>query len=185
MLKPRDGRNPWKTVSTAVRYQNPWITIREDQVIRPDGNPGIYGVVEARFATGVIARNQQGEIYLVGQYRYPTQQYSWEIIEGGAEAGEDPRVAAARELREEAGLEAQRWQVLGADIQLSNCFSAEMARLFVAEELSSVPAQPEGTEVLEVRTVSLQDAVYMVDSGEITDAMSVIGLLRYARMVHA
>lgn len=185
ILKPRDPRNPWRTISSQVKYANPWITVREDAVIRPDGEPGIYGVVEARFAVGVIARNAADEIYLVGQYRYPTNRYSWEIIEGGADPGEDPKGAAIRELSEEAGVEARRWTVLGADIQLSNCFSAEIARLYVAEDLVKGVSKPEGTEVLEVRTVSLSDALYLVDSGEITDALSVIALLRYARMVQA
>ncbi|NDC38040.1 MAG: NUDIX hydrolase, partial [Proteobacteria bacterium] len=95
--------NPWKTLSSKVMYQNPWISVREDQVIRPDGSPGIYGVVETKVATGVVALTPEHKVILVGQYRYPLQQYSWEIVEGGAEHGEDPFVAIQRELEEEVG----------------------------------------------------------------------------------
>ncbi|MCF6287421.1 MAG: NUDIX hydrolase, partial [Candidatus Hydrogenedentes bacterium] len=143
-------RNPWKTLSSEVKYQNPWISVREDQVIRPDGQPGIYGVVDCRVATGVLAFSEDDELYLVGQYRYALGCYSWEIIEGGAETGEDPLEACKRELQEEAGLVAERWEPLGHEIHLSNCHSSERGFLFVAHGLSHVGATPEGTEELQV-----------------------------------
>lgn len=155
--------------------------MREDQVLRPDGSPGIYGVIEAKVATGVVALTPEREIYLVGQYRYPTQCYSWEIIEGGAEPGEPPLSAVQRELQEEAGLAARQWEQLGGVIHLSNCFSAEVAYLFTATELSEVPRNPDVTEILEVRKVSFAEALRMVDAGEITDALTVIGILRAHR----
>src|SRR5918998_3074540 len=111
--------NPWLTVSSRRVYDNPWITIREDQVIRPDGEPGIYGVVHFKnIAVGVLA--VEGEfVYLVGQYRYPLDSYSWEIPEGGCPEGEDPLDAARRELEEETGLRARRWEKMG-EAHLSN-----------------------------------------------------------------
>ncbi len=198
MLRPHDGasqneyidmtkcdleRNPWKTVSTKTVYSNPWITVREDQVIRPDGNPGIYGVVETRIATGVIALTPQNEVFLVGQYRYPTEVYSWEIIEGGADLGEPPMEAAKRELREEAGVVAGEWEQLGDEVHLSNCFSSERAFFYLARGLTETEREPEGTEVLQVRTVPLAECLAMVDRGEIKDAMSVIALLRLDRQL--
>lgn len=176
-------RNPWKTVSTRTVYSNPWITVREDQVIRPDGNPGIYGVVETRVATGVIALTPDDEVYLVGQYRYPTKIYSWEIIEGGADPGEAPMEAAKRELREEAGLVASAWEQLGDEVHLSNCFSSERALFYLARGLTETDREPEGTEVLQIRKVPLRECVAMVDRGEIKDAMSVIALLRLDRQL--
>lgn len=174
--------NPWRTISTRVVYQNPWITVREDQVITPGGSPGIYGVIETRVATAVAALTPRNEIYLVGQHRYPTSCYSWELIEGGSEEGEDPLAAAQRELAEEAGLIATEWQELGGEVHLSNCISAEVGRLFVARGLSEVTARPDDTERLTVRCVPLAEAVAMVDSGEIKDAISIIGILRLARL---
>lgn len=174
-------KNPWTTLSSEVKYQNAWITVREDQVIRPDGAPGIYGVVDCRVATGVLALTDADEVYLVGQYRYPMDCYSWEIIEGGAETGEDPMEACKRELREEAGLEAEEWAPLGHEIHLSNCHSSERGFLYVARGLRHVGAEPEGTEALQVRTVSWDEAVSMVTDGTITDAFSIMGILLYDR----
>jgi 8-oxo-dGTP pyrophosphatase MutT (NUDIX family) len=175
--------NPWRTVSSELRYQNPWISVREDQVIRPDGKPGIYGVVESKVAIGVVAITAAEEVLLVGQYRYPTKCYSWEIIEGGAEHGEAPEVAAARELREEAGVRARTWRSLGEELHLSNCFSAEVARLYIATDLEEVGAEPDPTESLLIQAVPLPQVFGLVDSGAIKDALSVIGLLRYARIL--
>jgi len=170
--------NPWKRLESRVVYENAWIRVREDQVIRPDGAEGIYGVVETRIATGVVALTRSFEIYLVGQYRYTMDQYSWEIPEGGTDPGEDALAAAKRELQEEAGIVAGHWEALGGEIHLSNCHSSERAFLFLAQGLSEVPATPEGTEVLQVKKVPLEEAALMVERGEITDAMSILGIYR-------
>ncbi len=174
-------KNPWKTLDSKVVYENPWIRIREDAVVRPDGKPGIYGVVETRLATGVIALTPENEVYLVGQYRYPMDCYSWEIIEGGSDDNESALDAAMRELREEAGLEAAHWEALGPEIHLSNCHSNERGYLFLATGLIEVEASPDGTEELVIRKVPLAEALAMVDSGEIADAMSIMALLRLDR----
>lgn len=176
-----DEKNPWRTESTRLVYENPWIRVREDQVITPSGTAGIYGVVEARVATGVVAIDSAGWVQLVGQFRYPTNEYSWEIVEGGAEEGEDPAVAVRRELREEAGLEASVWEPLGGPVHLSNCFSAEVAHLFIARGLRDVERAPDETEQLLLRRVPFAEALAMVDRGEIKDAMTIIALLRAAR----
>lgn len=179
----RSKENPWTTKDTRIVYENPWITVREDKVIQPSGCDGIYGVVQTRIATGIIALTEKSEVILIGQYRYPTECYSWEIVEGGAERGENPLEGAKRELAEEAGVIAEEWEQLGGEIHLSNCHSDERAYLYVAKGLSSVPKQPDETEDLEVAQVSLVTALDMVDRGEIKDALSIIGLLRMARRV--
>ena len=124
-------KNPWKTLSSRPIYENPWLRLREDQVIRPDGKEGIYGVVDTRLAVGVIALTPEKEIFIVGQWRYPLNRYSWEIIEGGGDPNEDGLVTAKRELKEEAGLVAETWRTLGGEVHLSNCFSSERAVFFV------------------------------------------------------
>jgi 8-oxo-dGTP pyrophosphatase MutT (NUDIX family) len=170
--------NPWTTLGSRVVYSNPWLRLREDQVLRPDGNPGIYSVIDTRVAVGVVALTETREVVLIGQYRYPTRRWSWEIVEGGVEAGETAESTAVRELQEEAGLRAGRLSTLGAEVQMSNCISSEMACFFLAEKLATVPASPEPTEVLERRMVPLEKALAMVERGEISDAMSIIGLAR-------
>lgn len=174
--------NPWKCLGTREIYQNAWIRLREDQVIRPDGEPGIYGVVETRLAVGVLALTEVDDVYLIGQYRYPTERYSWEIIEGGSEGSELALETARRELREEAGLIAADWFNLGHDLQLSNCYSSEMGRLFVARNFEHCSPQADGTEKLEICKVSFNQALEMVESGEIEDMLSIIALLRYDRV---
>ncbi|MDT7779944.1 MAG: hypothetical protein QOC99_2456 [Acidobacteriota bacterium] len=167
--------NPWEKVSTRVVYDNPWIRVREDAVVRPDGRPGIYGVVHFKnIAVGVLA--VEGEmLYLVGQYRYTLERFSWEIPEGGCPQGEEPLEAARRELEEEAGLRARHWFKMG-EAHLSNSVSDELAIWFLAKELEQGERRPEGTEKLLVRRVSLRESLEMVNSGEITDALSVLAI---------
>ena len=170
--------NPWETVSTRVVYDNPWIRVREDKVVRPDGLPGIYGVVHFKnVAVGVLAV-EDGMLYLVGQYRYPLERYSWEIPEGGCPEGCDPLEAARRELAEETGLSARRWTKMG-EAHLSNSVSDELAVWFLAEGLEQGEQRPEGTERLQVRRVSLKEALWMVGAGEITDALSVMAIQQF------
>ncbi len=174
--------NPWRTVSTRIVYDNPWIRVREDQVIRPDGKPGIYGVVHYKnVAIGIVAVDDEGYIQLVGQHRYPMDQYSWEIPEGGCAESEDPLHAAQRELLEETGLQARHWELAG-EADLSNSVSDEKALWYLATGLVQGDAQPDGTEVLQHRRVQLAEALRMVDAHEVTDALSIIALLNYARM---
>src|SRR6516164_709046 len=138
--------NPWKRLSRRTAYENPWIVVHEDQVIRPDGRPGIYGVVHYRnTAVGVVPLDEQDRVLLVGQYRYTLDVYSWEIPEGGAGENEQPLLGAQRELLEETGYSAECWQeILRA--HLSNSVSDEEAICFLATDLHPGIAQPDGTE---------------------------------------
>src|SRR5579883_3459306 len=154
--------NPWTRLSRRETYHNPWITVFEDQVVRPDGRPGIYGVVHFHNrAIGVVPVDEQKRVLLVGQYRYTLDQYSWEIPEGGAPFDEEPREAAQRELREETGYTAGHWQeILRA--HLSNSVSDEVAICYLATDLRPGEAAPEGTELLQTRWVPFHTALEMV-----------------------
>lgn len=169
-------RNPWTRRSRRVAYENPWIVVYEDQVLRPDGQPGIYGVVHYRNrAVGVVALDEQGRVLLVGQYRYTLDRYSWEIPEGGAAEGEDLLAAVQRELAEETGYRAGNWrEILHA--HLSNSVSDEDAACYLATDLRPGPAEPEGTERIQVRWVPFPHALEMIRQGEITDALSILAL---------
>ncbi len=175
-MTPEDPSNPWKTVSTRPIYDNPWISVREDDVIRPDGRPGIYGVVSYKNrAIGVLPVDEAGDVWLVGQYRYTIDEYSWEIPEGGGPLDESPEIAAARELREETGLVAGKLEWI-ASARLSNSVTDEIALIYRALELTRGPSDPEGTERLEIRKVPLEKAIEMVESGSITDSITIIAL---------
>ena len=176
----RDGERvgPWIRRRSRDIYQNPWIRVREDAVTRPDGSPGIYGVVEFRNLTiGVVALNASGEVVLVGQHRYPLDYYSWEIPEGGGPNGSDPRANAARELREETGLEADRWDYLGT-LVLSNAVSDETGHLFLARDLTQHEPEPEPTEILQIRWLPLEEACREALEGRIADSVSCVALAR-------
>ena len=171
--------NPWQTLSTRIVYENPWIRVREDQVLQPDGKPSIYGVVEFHGCVGVLPIDAEENVHLVGQFRYPLQQYSWEIPEGGCHLGEEPLDAAQRELQEELGLEAGSLKLLGTS-HLSNSVSDEIAYYYLATDLIQREANPEGTEQLEHRIVPFAEALRMVLHSEITDSLSQVAILHYA-----
>ncbi len=172
------AHNPWQTRSSQVVYENPWIAVREDQVVRPDGNLGIYGAVSMKnFAVGVVPLHEDGTVTLVGQFRYTMNEYSWEIPEGGCPKGESPLDCARRELLEETGLHAAKIEPIGGEIHLSNSVCDERAYLFVATGLTQGEAAPEGTEKLALKRLKLEEATQMALRGEIRDGLSVLGLL--------
>ncbi len=166
--------------SRRVAYENPWITVWHDEVTRPDGSPGIYGVVHFEsLAAGVLAFDDDDRIVLVGQHRYTLDRDSWEIPEGGVPPTETPLQGIQRELREETGLEADDWHEL-CRLDLSNSVTDEVAILFVARGLHQGEATPEPTESIALRWVRFDEAVEMVHDGRITDVMSVAAILRVA-----
>jgi 8-oxo-dGTP pyrophosphatase MutT (NUDIX family) len=171
---------PWTRRSRRIAYDNPWMTVYHDEVTRPDGGPGIYGVVHFRnVAAGVVVLDHADRILLVGQHRYTLDEYSWEIPEGGVPPDEDPLQGARRELREETGIEAAEWAEL-ARYTLSNSITDERGFLYLATGLTEGDAEPDPTEALETRWLPFADALAMTLDGRITDAMSIIGIQRVA-----
>lgn len=171
---------PWRRLARRVAYENPWLTVWHDEVVRPDGSPGIYGVVHFRnLAAGVVAIDDADRVLLVGQHRYTLDAYSWEIPEGGVPAGEDALAGARRELREETGIVAATWRELRR-FHLSNSVTDEEAVLFLATDLGQEDPDPEATEQLAIRWVGFEDALAMALDGRITDAMTILALQRVA-----
>jgi 8-oxo-dGTP pyrophosphatase MutT (NUDIX family) len=169
--------NPWKTLTSRVVYENAWMRLREDAVVRPDGGQGIYGVVELRPSVGVVAINREREVVLAGQWRYPLGRYSWEIPRGGAHPGETDLLAVAqRELREETGVEAHAWEPLGA-VDVNNGVTDDVEYLFLASELECGPARLDPEEEIVVRWTPFEVAVQMALGGEITEVCTVAALL--------
>jgi 8-oxo-dGTP pyrophosphatase MutT (NUDIX family) len=164
-----------------VAYENPWIRVVHDEVQRPDGTPGIYGLVQMRnAAVGVVALDARDRVVLVRQHRYALDHLSWEIPEGGVPRGESLLEGAQRELREEAGIEATTWREL-CRIHLSNSITDEVGTLFLATELSDTTQALESSEAdLVLDRVPFETALAMVLDGRITDALSVIALQRVA-----
>lgn len=178
--EPDQENNPWITHTSEEKYSNPWISITHRKVTNPSGNLGIYGVVHFKnTAIGVVPIDQDGYTWLVGQYRYTLQQYHWEIPEGGCPQDEVPLEAAKRELEEETGIQASRWIPL-LEAHLSNSVTDEYCQCFLALDLTIGAAQPEETEQLKIRRLPIKEAIEMAMDGRITDAVSVMALLKVA-----
>jgi 8-oxo-dGTP pyrophosphatase MutT (NUDIX family) len=170
--------NPWITQNKKVVYANNWIQVEEHDVLNPAGNPGIYGVVKFRnLAIGIIPIDNDGNTWLVGQYRYPLDTYTWEIPEGGGDPQQTPLESAQRELLEETGLVADHFELI-LTLQTSNSCTDEIAYIFVATGLQQSIPNPEETEQISIRKLPLTESFAMVQRGEIQDAMSVAGLLK-------
>ena len=170
--------NPWTINAEKSVYENPWIQVSEFAVTNPSGKDGIYGKVHFKnIAVGVVVLDEEMHTWLVGQYRFPLQQYSWEIPEGGAPEGTDPLLTAHRELKEETGFTAQSWKHL-LTMHLSNSVSDELAIVYLATDLKAGEWEPEETEQLQLKRVPVQEAFAMVANGAITDAISVAALLK-------
>lgn len=146
-------------------------------MLNPAGGPGIYGKVHFKnLAIGVVPLDDFGNTWLVGQYRYTLDEYSWEIPEGGCKIGlESPLAAAQRELLEETGIMANRWTEV-MKIHTSNSVTDETGFVFLAQGLTFGEASPEETEDLRVKKVPFRDALEMIRTGEITDALSICAL---------
>lgn len=178
----KQPHNPWTTLSGQVKYENKWIKLTEYQVINPSGGRGIYGKVHFKNkAIGIIPLDDENNTWLVGQYRYTIDQFSWEIPEGGGPLEQDPLISAQRELKEETGLEAQTWSLL-TKLHTSNSVTDEEGFIFLAQDLTLGEAMPEETEGdLRVKKVPLREALEMIEKGEILDSMSLIGLMLLGR----
>lgn len=164
-----------------IAYENAWLRVREDDVLRPDGQPGIYGVVEIRPSIGVLAFNDKGEIAIVGQWRYALGRYTYEIVRGGSAEGEtDMLRAARRELREETGFDAMRWEELGS-VDVCNGVTTDVQHLFVANDLRFVGVEQDPMEEIVTAWRPFEEAVEMAMSGEITEVCSVAAILKYNR----
>ena len=175
------ARTPWKTRSTRPVYENPWIKVREDEALLPDGRTTTYGVVECAECIGVLPFVDRDTVLLVGQYRYVAQGFYWEMPTGGMHPGESPEEAAQRELAEEAGREAGSLVKI-CDFHTSKSILRETAHLFLAHDLRPGSRPPDPTEFIERREFPFAEVLRMVVSGEIKDGMTVIAVLHAARL---
>lgn len=176
-------KNNWQTLSVKEVYDNPWIKLTHRDVLNPSGEAGIYGVVHFKnLAIGILPLDEDLNTWLVGQYRYTLEQYSWEIPEGGGLIGIDPVISAQRELLEETGISAQKWTKI-LDLHTSNSVTDEAGLAFVAQGLSFGDAQPESCEDLQIRKLPFEEVVEMVMRDEITDALAMTTILKAKLML--
>jgi 8-oxo-dGTP pyrophosphatase MutT (NUDIX family) len=175
--------NPWKILSSRDAYDNTWIKVTEYGVVNPAGGKGIYGKVHFKnLAIGVIVLDMHLNTYLVGQYRFPIEKFSWEIPEGGCPLNMNPLDGAKKELLEETGLIANSWEKI-LEMDLSNSVSDEHAIIYLAYDLEQHKSSPEDTEQLEVRKMPFDDVYQMVEDGTITDSISVAAIQKVKLML--
>lgn len=171
-------KNPWTTISKKEVYDNPWIRVEEHQVLTPARKNGIYGKVSFKnLAIGIVPIDNMGYTWLVGQYRYTLDEYSWEIPMGGGEKEETALESAKRELKEETGLEAEDWSLL-LKIHTSNSVTDEVGYVYLAKDLSQGETEFDDTEDLEIWYLPFQEAYQMVLDGKITDAISMAAIFK-------
>ena len=178
-----ESKNPWITHSSKIIYDNPWITLTEHDVTNPGGGKSLYGKVHYKnWALGIIPLDEDQNTWLVGQYRYTLDEYSWEIPMGGGSLDIPILESAKRELKEETGLSANKWTEI-CRIHTSNSVTDETGIAFLAQELTEGETEFEETEDLKVRKLPFKEAVAMCDKGEITDSLSVAAIYRLDRML--
>lgn len=176
-------KNPWQIIAEKKIYDNKWINITEYDVINPNGGKGIYGKVHFKnLAIGIIVLDDELNTYLVGQFRFALNEYSWEIPEGGGPLEIDPLESAKRELLEETGLVANDWKLI-LKMHLSNSVTDEYSLIYLARQLEQHTAMPEETEQLIVKKIPFHEAWQMVENGLITDAMSVAAFQKVKLML--
>jgi len=169
-------KNPWQIISEKRVYDNQWINVTEYDVINPNGGKGIYGKVHFKnIAIGIVVLDDELNTWLVGQYRFAINEYSWEIPEGGGALNTDPLESAKRELLEETGLVAQEWKPI-LKMHLSNSVSDEYSIIYLARQLQQHTSMPEETEQLIVKKITFEEAWRMTEAGLITDAMSIAAI---------
>lgn len=173
-----DHKNPWTILSNRKIYSNPWIDVEEKDVLTPNQTKGIYGTVHFKnYAVGILPLDHNMNTWLVGQYRFPLEEYSWEIPMGGGKLDEPILVSAQRELKEETGIIANKWEML-LKIHTSNSVTDETGFVYLAKDLTFGDSQPEDTEDLKVKKLPFKEVYQMALEGKITDAISLAAILK-------
>ena len=171
-------KNPWKTLSSDIKYENNWIKIIENKVLNAAGTEGIYGVVHFKTqAIAIIPLDEHNHTWIVGQHRYPLDKYEWEIVEGGCPEGTSPIATAHRELHEEVGLQAEKMTCI-LEMQLSNSTTDEISYTYVARGISYIGTKPDEDEILHIKKLPFEEVYQMVMRGEIKDGLSVASILK-------
>lgn len=174
--------NPWKIIDTEVKLDTPWVTCKLHRVVNPSGSAGIYGVTEFKnLAIGILPVDEDGNTYIIGQFRFPMQTYSWEIPEGGGPLDIDPLDSAKRELKEETGIVAANWQLIQT-LQTSNSATDEVAYIYLARDLKYGESHPEEEEQLVMKKIPFTELYERVNSGEISDSLTVAAVHKYRLM---
>src|SRR3989339_1219069 len=160
----------WEKISSKIIHKNPWYELVQDDVLMPSGQQGKYTYVNRDDAAVIIPMTDNGEVYIIKQYRYPLQEFTWEFP-GGCKSlhSENIEETAKRELLEEVGLLANKWDFLG-ELFYAGGTSNQRAKVFLARGLEKQNAAPDLTEFISFRTIPLEELEKMVENNEIKES---------------
>ncbi len=178
-----ENKNPWILLSKKEVYESPWISVSHHHILNPKGFPGTYSVVHFKnLAIGVLPLDENFNTWIVGQFRYPFNLFTWEIPEGGGSLDIDPLESAKRELEEECGIIANKFTFI-QHMQLSNSATDEVAYLYIAQGLSFTNTQHGDDEELHVKKIPFNELYEMVLNGKVTDSLTVAAVLKTKLMM--
>ena len=175
-------RGPYTIKSSKQIYKNPWIEVREDAVVFPNGSESIWGTVHIKHGVSVLAMDDQGNIYFTKQFHYGTGNETPEVIAGGIDGDETPLQAAQRELQEEAGLEAKEWTFIGMMRPMTS-YTDHVEHLYLARGLTEVSQHLDPGEIISIFKIPFATAVQWVMENKIEDCYSACLILRVAEYV--
>jgi ADP-ribose pyrophosphatase len=170
-------KGPWTLVSSKDVYSNPWIKVKEDNVIGPDGKDGIFGVVTMKSGVSVLPIDNQNNVFLTREYHYAVERETIEAVSGGIDGSENKLEAAKRELKEETGIEAKEWMEMGVVDPFTTVINSPNY-LFLAKNLTFSEANPEGTERIKVIKIPFKQAVDWVMQSLITHSATTTLILK-------
>lgn len=177
-MSTKEHTNPWTTLRSEKVHESPWIAVTKHDVLTPNNTEGTYSTVHFKnLAIGILPLDKDHNTWIVGQWRYPIQQYSWEIPEGGGKLNVEPLDSAKRELLEETGITANKWTKI-QEMYLSNSVSDEYCIIYIAQDLNFGESHPDDEEELQTRKISFNELYKMVEAGEITDSLTVMAVLK-------
>jgi 8-oxo-dGTP pyrophosphatase MutT (NUDIX family) len=171
----------WTITSSKSVYKNPWMEVIEDKVVRPDSSEGIYGTIKLKRGVSALPIDEQGNVYLINEYKYPVSAHCLEVMGAGIEDDESPLDAAQRELKEELGITAEKWIDLGISRPLTSFINSPQ-HIFIAQELNIGEQELDGAEDIRVIKMPLAEAVQKVMDSEITEQKSCTLILKAARL---
>lgn len=169
-------KKSWKLKSRKTIYQNPWIAVSEDDVIRPDGNEGKHALIEMKAGVTVLPIDSEGNVYLIKEFKYAVSRETLEAVSGGIDQGEEKLDGAKRELKEELGAEAEEWIDIGVVDPFTTVISSPNY-IYIAKGLRFSNHNREGTETIDVVKMPLKNALKKVGY-QITHAASCIAILK-------
>jgi len=175
---------PFRTLSSREVWSCPWYRVRQDDIVTPNGQDGVYHVIEKADAVWIVPVTADGQIAMVRQYRYTVDDWCWEIPAGSLKPGQTADEAAQEELSEEVGGIAERLDFIGR-FYPANGICNETGFFFLATGVALGATHHEAAEVMEVHLFTIEEALAMAQEGQITDGPSALALLLCADRLKA